>query len=291
MGRPFRIAVAAFYRFNADDGWALASHIALSALMSLFPFILVLTSVAAVFGSKDLADEGARILLDTWPEQVAAPIALELHTVLTSAHGSTLTVSAGLALFFASSGVECLRIGLNRAYNCPDTRRWWVLRIESIAYVVVGVFALLALSFLIFLAPLIWQTMVRHLPQLEPLGVTITVVRFAVAGIVLIIALLVAHLWLTNGRRSLRDVIPGIVATLMLWLGAGTLFGAYLAEFAFAYSVYYAGLASPMIALVFLYLSGAIFIYGGELNFVLQERRRAKRERASPPPPLPAPND
>jgi uncharacterized BrkB/YihY/UPF0761 family membrane protein len=26
----------AFYRFNADDGWAIASNIALSVLMSMF---------------------------------------------------------------------------------------------------------------------------------------------------------------------------------------------------------------------------------------------------------------
>jgi membrane protein len=290
MGTAFRIASEAFRRFNADDGWALASHIALSALMALFPFILVLTAVAAVFGSKDLADEGARILLETWPEQVAAPIALELHGVLTSARGGALTVGALLALFFASSGVECLRIGLNRAYNCPDTRHWSLLRVESIAYVVVGAFALLALAFLIFLAPLIWATMVRYLPRLEPLGVTITVVRFAIAASVLIVALLVAHLWLAAGKRNLRDVIPGIAATLLLWLGAGTLFGMYLAEFAFTYSVYYAGLASPMIALVFLYLAGVIFIYGGELNSVLHARRRA-RKADDQPTPTPAPTD
>ena len=47
----------AFYRFNADDGWAIASHIALSALMSLFPFLIVVTALAGFFGTKELADE------------------------------------------------------------------------------------------------------------------------------------------------------------------------------------------------------------------------------------------
>jgi len=30
----------AFGHFNADDGWAMASHVALSALLALFPFLL-----------------------------------------------------------------------------------------------------------------------------------------------------------------------------------------------------------------------------------------------------------
>lgn len=271
MHQYYRIAVEAFRRFNADDGWAIASHIALSTLMGLFPFILVLTAIAGFLGSKELADEGARILLETWPEQVAAPIALELHGVLASARGGVLTVGAALALFFASAGVESLRIGLNRAYQLVDMRPWWLLRLESIGYVIVGALALLALSFLVFLAPLIWATTIKYLPQLEPLGLTITVVRFGIAAMVLVIALLIVHLWLPCGRRRLKEIVPGVIATLVLWLLAGTIFGRYLADFAFTYSTYYAGLASPMIALVFLYLTASIFIYGGELNKVIRD--------------------
>ena len=40
----------------------------------------------------------------------------------------------------------------------------------------------------------------------------------------------------------------------------------YLARFAYTYVTYYAGLASAMIALVFLYVIATIFIFGGELN-------------------------
>ena len=269
--RWFRIAADAFRRFNNDDGWAIASHIALSALMALFPFMLVLTALAGLFGSKYLADEGARIILETWPEEVGAPLALEIHSVLMSARGGALTVGVLLALYFASSGIESLRIGLNRAYDMVDRRGWLMLRLESIAFVLVGALSLLALSFLVFLAPLIWATLVKYLPQLGQFGAVVTFVRIAVAALVLIVGLLIAHLWLPAGRRTLRQIAPGIVVTLALWLVAGTLFGRYLADFAFTYSTYYAGLASPMIALVFLYLTASIFIYGGELNNAIRK--------------------
>lgn len=279
----FGVGWEAFLRFNQDDGWAIASHIALAVLMAIFPFLLVLTAIAGFFGSKDLADEGARILLETWPEQVAAPLALEIHGVLTSARsGSVLTVGALLALFFASGGVESLRIGLNRAYALVDSRPWWLLRLESIGYVVLGAFALLALSFLVFFAPLILETAVRYLPGLERFRVIVTFTRFGVAGLVLIIALLIVHLWLPAGRRSLREIMPGVIATLLLWLIGGAIFGRYLADFAFTYSRYYAGLASPMMALVFLYLTASIFIYGGELNNVLCEYGRSRKSEAEP---------
>ena len=68
------------------------------------------------------------------------------------------------------------------------------------------------------------------------------------------------------GERKFREVVVGIVATLVLWLVGGIVFGRYLAEFASNYVTYYAGLASVMIALVFLYLTASIFMFGVELN-------------------------
>jgi membrane protein len=71
-------------------------------------------------------------------------------------------------------------------------------------------------------------------------------------------------------------IAPGIMATVVLWIVAGETFGRYLADFAYTYVTYYAGLASVMTALVFLYLIASIFIYGAELNTVIVQRRREK---------------
>src|SRR5690606_19059540 len=101
----------------------------------------------------------------------------------------------------------------------------------------------------------------------------ITVVRYAIAAAVLTIALLIVHRWLPAARRTFAEILPGIMATLVLWLVSGEVFGRYLARFAFAYTTMYAGLASAMIALVFLYVCASIFIYGGELNAVIAKMR------------------
>jgi membrane protein len=98
--------------------------------------------------------------------------------------------------------------------------------------------------------------------------------------VLLIVTLILVHLWLPAGRRKFKEIAPGILVTLVLWLAAGILFGRYLADYAFTYSIYYAGLASVMIALVFLYFSACIFIYGGELNAtVIKARASAAAEK------------
>ena len=265
-----RIAYEAFQEFLADDGWAIASHIALSTLMAMFPFLIVVTALAGFFfGSKELADEAARILLEAWPQEVAGPISLDIAGVLTDTRGDVLTFGILFALYFASSGVESLRVGLNRAYNTSEPRAWWRLRLESILYVLVGAVAILAFSFLVVLAPLIWGKLVHYVPTLEPLSELVTFALYAVAVVVLMTALTILHFWLPAGRRTFLGIAPGIVATLLLWLISGAAFGRYLANYAFAYISMYAGLASAMIALVFLYVCASIFIYGGELNSVI----------------------
>ena len=165
-----------------------------------------------------------------------------------------------------------------------DTRPIWLLRLESIGYVIVAAIALLALSFLVVLAPVIWRTAVRYLPGLEPFSEIVTFARFAIASVLLIVALILVHLWLPAGRRQFREILPGILVTLALWLAAGILFGRYLADYAFTYSVYYAGLSSVMIALVFLYFTSSIFIYGGELNAVIQKARAEAAQVSRPTP-------
>ena len=271
---PARIALDAYYRFIADDGWAIASHIALSALMALFPFLIVVTSLAAsALGSKALAEEVVTLLLEAWPEEVAGPIANEIRKVLTTTRGDVLTVGVVFAVYFASSGIESLRIGLNRAYGVMETRNWFLLRLESIGYVLIAAVALLALAFLIVLGPLLFATALKYAPYLAPLEWNFTVARYAVTSTVLVVALLIAHKWLPAGQRRFVDILPGIVATLLLWLASAVMFGRYLAEFAYTYVTYYAGLASVMIALVFLYWTASIFVFGGELNAAICRAR------------------
>jgi membrane protein len=262
----YRVALDAFYRFNADDGWAIASHIALSTLMSMFPFLILVTAIAGFIGSTDLADEVARLIVAAWPREVSSGIAGEIHSVLTTARGDVLTISAVFAVYFTSSGVESLRIGLNRAYGLNDPRPWWLLRLESIGYVLVSAVGFLALAFLVVLGPLVFRAALTYLPWLDPLESHYDVGRFAVATILLTTSLLILHMWLPAGRRRFANVWPGIIATLLLWLCTGFLFGRYLSDFSYAYVTYYAGLASAMTALVFLYFTALIFIYGGELN-------------------------
>ena len=123
---------------NTDNGWAMASHVALSSLMALFPFLIFVGALAGFFGNAALADQIADRLFDIWPADVAAPIASQVHQVLAVPRGGLLTVSILVAVFLASNGLEALRAALNRAYRVTERRSTLVLRAQSITLVIIG---------------------------------------------------------------------------------------------------------------------------------------------------------
>jgi membrane protein len=270
----YLVVMDAFYTFLADDGWAIASHIALSALMALFPFLIVLTSLAGFFGSKELADGAVALLLQVWPQQVADSLSSEIHDVLTTTRGDALTIGVVLAVYFASNGVESLRVGLNRAYAVIEPRSWYWLRLESIGYTLIAAFTALAMAFLIVLGPLMLEAARRYIPLVvETNEYFLNVTRYAITVTALVIALFILHAWLPAGRRSFLQILPGIIFTFAASLLSGMVFGQYLARFANNYVTMYAGLASVIIALVFLYFIAAIFVFGGELNAAIIKSR------------------
>jgi membrane protein len=253
---------------NDDDGWAMASHVSLSTLMAVFPFLIFVAALAGFIGEANLAARVASFLFDTWPKDVAEPIAADVQRVLAQPHSGLLTVSVLVTIYLASNGVEAVRTALNRAYRVKETRSFFFLRLQSVGFVIAGAVASLIFAFLGVLGPVLFDWIASHVPEIRPFETTFLLVRLFVTGIMLAAVLIAAHLWLPAGRPPALRLWPGIIATLALWLLAAWIFGYYLQRFG-NYAAYYAGLASVVTAIFFMYLVALIMIFGAELNAAL----------------------
>ncbi len=270
-----RVVYDAFGHFNDDDGWSMASHLAITALMALFPFLIFATTLASFLGAEAFADTAVHLVFDTWPAQIAAPISQEVVNVLTVQRTDLLTYGVLLAAFFASNGIESLRTALNRAYRVVETRSFLFRRIQSLAFVFIATVGFLVISIFLVFAPLIARLAMAKFAWLEPYMGTITLWRFVIASVVIVLGLIAVHVWLPAGKRRFIDIVPGIIFTLVGWLLGSTVFAAYIDQFS-SYVTTYAGLASIMIAVVFLYIVSAIFILGGELNAAIRRYLEAR---------------
>jgi membrane protein len=270
-----RVLSDALGHFNDDDGWSMASNLAITALMALFPFLIFATTLASFLGTKEFAETAVHLVFDTWPEQIAAPIAAEVTNVLTVQRSDLLTYGVLLAAFFASNGIEALRTSLNRAYRVTETRSFLYRRIQSIAFVVIATIGFVVISVFLVFAPLLARFAESQIDWIGPYMGTITLWRFIIASTVIVLGLVAVHIWLPAGKRRLTSIVPGIIFTLIAWLAGSTIFAAYLDRFS-SYVNTYAGLASIMIAVVFLYIVSAIFILGGELNAAISRYFEAR---------------
>jgi membrane protein len=266
-------------RFSRNDGLAMASHVALSLVIALFPFLICVAALAALFGAGRISTHIIHLLFDFWPEGVAGPLAREADKVLIPRR-NVLTVSIVLTLLVATNGVESLRIALCRAYGIERFRPWWQARLIGVGFVLVGAGALVACAVLVVLWPSFWRAAVLSVPDLKALGLTYNVVRYGLASVVLVVGLAATHLWLPDARLRAGNVLPGVAATLVLWLLGASLYGEFLANMTHLKATY-AGLAGILTALIFLQLSAAIFIFGAELNAALQRRTRPADDRAA----------
>jgi membrane protein len=164
-------------------------------------------------------------------------------------------------------------MALNRAYRVPEMRSIFFRRFQSIGFVIIGALTSLALAVLGVLGPLIWSILEARFPELVPFRAGFTVVRYFVVGGLLLIALIAAHLWLPSWRPRAMAIWPGIVATLLCWWVVTVAFARYLEDFA-NYTATYAGLASLVAAIFYLYLMAVILIGGGEFNAAIAAARQ-----------------
>jgi membrane protein len=265
----------AYYRLDADDGFPLSGNIAFSIILSAFPFLLLLSTLAGFVGDADLALLAVDFLIEIVPRDLVEPLHPEIISLLTTRSQGLLTFSLAVTLWTASSGIKSVRTGLNRAYGQVEHRPYWLLGIQDVAFVIVGSIALLAFAGLLIIGPVVWSVLERWIPLAEQFRDAFHLFRLPAFVAIAAVIVMLTHLVLPAESPGLWHSLPGIVITVAIWTVGAWGYGIYVGNFA-NYASTYAGLAGVAIALMFLYITGAALLYGAEINQVLSLRRKAR---------------
>ena len=62
-------------KLTYEGGLAIASNVAISLLLSLFPFLMLIAGLVQWWGTPELADDVVNLIFQHWPEDAAKPIA------------------------------------------------------------------------------------------------------------------------------------------------------------------------------------------------------------------------
>lgn len=275
MTSIFFIFWNAIIRLTNDGGLANAGNIALSLLLSLFPFMLLIATLADIWGDPKLLEQVLQLVFSHWPAGSAAPIAEQVKVVLGQASGKLFSFTTLFALLLATNGVENARDGLNRAYKLTENRSFIWRRSQGCLIVLVGAVGLIVAAFILVGTPLVWAFLVNQFETLAQFSFTVGLVQYGLAAGILILILFSFHYFLPAGKHGFSDLSWGIVVTILGIFIGSKLFAFYLTTFA-DYAALYAGLGGVMIAIIYLYCLSVLILFGAEFNASLAEYRKPK---------------
>ncbi len=252
----------------------MSSHVAMSLMMALFPFVLFTVALAGALSQGYMTDELIELLFGAWPKDVADPIVAELRAVLAGSGTGVITLGGLLAIYFASNGVAAVRAAMNQAYHDQDSWPFWKTRLLCLVLVILGGAAILIIATVEVILPVYTNLVAEHTDVAVTQWLSVDRLRWTFTVAVPVGTVLLAHLILPTRRHSLPQILPGVILTLTLWAAGGWAFSIYISQFA-TYSATYAGLAGAMAALIFLYLCSAMLILGAEYNGALIDLKNA----------------
>ncbi len=275
---PLQLLWETMKRLVADEAIPLAGNIAFRMMFSAFPFLIFLTAIAGFIGSEEWVEHTVQLLLSVAPDNVVAPLAREIRSILTVPRVDLLSLGAVLTIWSAMAGVDSVRVCLNRAYDVTETRKSWELYLLSILGVIGSAVLLLALSLLVVVYPVFVRVVTDVTGNFPAQFSSIEQWRYPLAVLLMLVGVHAAHRVLPAKRLSFRHVLPGVWFTVLCWMMMAWAFSIWLTRFN-SFTSTYASLSGVFIIMFFVYMAALVLIAGGELNRVLELVRQNRLGR------------
>ncbi|HVG86965.1 MAG TPA: YihY/virulence factor BrkB family protein [Vicinamibacterales bacterium] len=243
------------------DGLTHAASIAYYALLSLFPFLLLMLSL---FGSVTAAaadrDRVVAFVFEYFPRQ------FEFITgQLDAFRASTLKIGVGgmVALVWASLGVfNAVTSAVNQAWAVEKRRSFLKHRLVGFL-MLLSAGGILLIAIVIVSAAKVAQT--RWFGALEAKSATLDwlsgLAANQLATLLLIGCVALIFYFIPNTRVRFRDVWPGAIIVGLLWRGALSAFSWYARDLA-SWNVIHGSVTTAVVFLLWIYVCAVILLYG-----------------------------
>jgi membrane protein len=265
------------------DGFTHAGNLAYLSLLTLFPFFIVLATVAGSLGRTEDGMRAISAFLRALPPDVAALVAKPIADVIgVRASGGLLTFGIIVTLWTVSGFIETIRAIIHDAYQAGHTVPVWRKRAGSVLLV----FGAVLLMLLAFAAQVVLTGAEEFIDRLMPFAADAAPMQLALGRLLppaaLFGALYLIFFALTPRRfRMLRCPLwPGALVTTIVWIGTTMGMPRVLAQFA-SYTLTYGSLAGVIVALLFFYIVGLGVVVGAQLNAALAKQRQRRLKTVS----------
>jgi membrane protein len=254
------------------NGFTHAGNLAYLSLVTLFPFVILLASVAGTLGRTREGLAAVEAFLQALPPGVADLIGPTVRVVVTApASGGVITFGLIVALWTSSGVLVTLRTMVSQAYGTTSSMPFWRWRLVGLAEVL-GLVLILLIAFAAQVVVTGAETFVFNLmPVAADVFPTLGLQR-VVPAVLLFLALWALFGQLCPRRFRVAPCWPGALATTLAWT-ITTLALPRALSLLGGYDMTYGSLAGVIIALLYFYIIGLGLVLGAQVNAAIGRAR------------------
>ena len=261
---PFELARRTVKEVIDDDCTGIAAQLAFYFALALFPALLFGVALASYL-PFDVIGDVIGALEPIAPPEVVTIIQKQLEGIVGGQQTGVLTLGILGALWSSSGAMTSIVSALNKAYDLPETRPWWKVRLVAIGLTIgLVVFILLAFT-LIVAGPNAGSWLAGWFGLSEVFEQAWTLLRWPLIFTLATTAVAIVFYFAPDADQDWVWITPGSILTTALWVLFSMGFRLYATQVG-DYNATYGALAGAAILLLWLYVSGLALLIGGELN-------------------------
>jgi YihY family inner membrane protein len=267
---PLAVLFAVLKKFSDDGAGNRAALMAYYGFFSLFPLLLLFTTI---LGFVLAGDHSAQVAVTNSALKQIPIIGLTLKTHSLTGSGVALAVGAVGALLSGLGVTMATQNAFNTVYAVPrkDQPNFLLARWQS-----------LKLLFVVGLLQII-STAIAGAVSGGLGGALLTIAGLAVALIVNLVLFFAVFRLMTDEYVATRELWPGIAIAAVAWEVLQAVGGIYVDHALKGASETYGTFATVIGLLVWLYLGARVVVYAAEINVVLTRRLWPRSLRSDPP--------
>ncbi|MGQ9805714.1 MAG: YihY/virulence factor BrkB family protein [Chlorobiales bacterium] len=256
--------------FEDDDCVGLASEMAYSVTLSLFPALILFVSFLSLIQSPEAISTLSDLIGQILPKEIYNPIDKTLEKIVAERQGGIFTLSIFITLFSTAGIFTTVMKAMERIYGVKTDYSF--LKRQQIAIeLVLLVSVALTVVFSLLLFGVEIEQVLYYKYKMKWLKNFVQYARLPIAFIVIVVSTLIVYKFSLRIRHKLENLLPGAMLMAFLWILLTIWFGDFIknAQFTRAYDV----LAKLIAMLLWMWTNSLIFLLGAELNWFLYKGR------------------
>ena len=245
-----------------DETIAVSGELTYKLMLALFPLV---TFILSLLGFLNLDIALLEELISPYlPENIQATLLSFINDLSLERNATLLSLSFFVALAASSSGFRAMMRGINKAYGIRDERHYIMRFALSI-----GLTFIFTSTVVVAIVAIIFRNAIlAFFAQYDLVENNLTGVLSYLAAFCMMLAAITLIYKISARRQYLRNILPGSVFTVCLWMIFSHLFNFYITRFP-VFSLY-GSIASAFIMLMWLNAIAVIMLLGAKLNANLE---------------------